>query len=1691
MADRTIKIEIPVEVLDNTSDGTKGVVQNLSKMEKAMLKMEKQSRQHTSKMEESLSKTEEKMERVHDVELSAEDNATPVIHNVEDALDRVSGTSADVELGADDSATPVIKGVEDSVAQTDGISADVELGADDSATPVIKGVEDSAESLGGTSATVELGAEDTASSIIDMVRDKLHSLGGMAVSAVVGAADTASEVIDRVLDKLSSYEGTTWNTTIGVVNAVTSPIGKIGGVIGNPLAQAGAVAGVSFGVADSVNTFKDFEQMMSSVKAISSATAAEFDVLTDKAKQMGADTKFSAYESAEAFNYMAMAGWKPQQMIDGIAGVMNLAAASGEDLGSTSDIVADAITAFGMQAGDATHFADVLAQASANANTNVGMLGESFKYVAPVAGAMKYSVEDTSLALGLMANASIKGSMAGTALKTSIANMASPTANMAAAMDKYGISLTETDGSMKSLKGVMDNLRTSLGGLSETEQTAAASTIFGKEAMSGMLAIINAAEEDYNKLTEAVYNADGASERMADTMMDNLAGSFELLSGAMDEVKMTLGDRLSPYLKSGADALAEFMPEVKAGVTEFMDFVDGKAEKMKSTITSMTNSEEWADADFMGKVDIAWNELIGEPFMDWATGDGAHLVSKGISSLFSSAAAILPGGEQAGIGSLFSAMFLTKGMRSLTSGTKTLLSSLIPVRNAFRGIENAAQKSTGIRSFVSELKTLIPFSTKFGIAATAATAGAVGLAVAIDRCREAAEEYDQKMIDKNLEEHFGDIHLTGEQAGVIADQVIPANIIADLKLAGTTFEEADELKEQAEAILEENNFLNWKLSTVGLTAEETNIVLENAETFKNNVEDALEKEEYAAELTVKALLKETESSAIVAQMQTWFKEDKAKVDTLSSAVTSILQEAVDEGTYNVDTAAAVSILQQKMMEIVNGAEKSRLEGSLKWITAKASSAALDAESWAEVSEDIDARVQEMMDNKDAQYDATYQKLEEYAGNDPSRRGTVNAIENLLEKSYMNLGSDAASLSWEYKYRGISEAYNKELESAKTNIESSTNDWFAFFQSEMTRAERMKEIGAPFDPMEILNGIWDQSAGIGGGMDSATQGALLDRFETMMPTVEQLQDVIDKKIQDGEKVSQSVYDSYWQAMELGAAAGDENSISAMMAKRIAGEFGSKTEFSGMLESAGLSFDVLPEAIQDNLDRAFAETENIDVSGLSDEIVDLFSKEDVNWAAVEGLLNKYGLSISEGLSQQGIDIEGKAKVNADGVELDPSELVKNLEGLSYVGTTELEGGEVAFQYTVNEGETLSGIMRQYGVVWSDVEQQIREANPEISDLNLIYPGQVINLPEAVLETAGIDTSHVQSAVEEATSALTAEGAEFSVTAEGVTVDLSGVEVDSASAAAQIEAALGMEAGTLGVNGIAVETGATVTVPSELIQINTSALEASTQEAADQANPAPVDAETSANVTVTESETDTFQARGQAQSETEAAFEEPFTPAGHADVTLDQTNNAGAIYSEVDAEIDSKFSAGFSTSAHVDVTLDWAIVNPTANISVGGAGSGSASVSAAFHAEGGLFGNPHLGLVAEDGPEAIIPLGAKRRERGIDLWMQAGAMLGISQYADGGIVGNSKYSDTLFESGSSTDSGKEASGDQVGISVESGNSNVQVTVNMAPTFEISNDNPDTVLNMVKRQLNALTNDMTAEIARRVADSFANTPA
>ncbi|MBQ7521510.1 MAG: phage tail tape measure protein [Clostridia bacterium] len=342
------------------------------------------------------------------------------------------------------------------------------------------------------------------------------------------------------LDNLKSK----FESVSGKLSSLSSSFAPVSNVVKN--------IGVS-----AVKTFADFQSQMSKVSAISGATGKDFEKLNAKAKEMGASTKFSATEAGQAMEYMAMAGWKTESMMDGIEGIMNLAAASGESLALTSDIVTDALTAFGLSASDSGHFADVLAQASSNANTNVAMLGESFKYVAPVAGAMKYSVEDVSLALGLMANASIKGSMAGTSLKTAIANMAKPTKKMASAMEQYGISLTNSDGTAKTFAQVIDNLRSSLGGLSETQQTAVASTIFGKEAMAGMLAIVNASPSDYEKLTSAINDADGSAQRMATTMQENLSGAVTIMKSTLEGVAIVIGETLEPYVSKVVAVITE------------------------------------------------------------------------------------------------------------------------------------------------------------------------------------------------------------------------------------------------------------------------------------------------------------------------------------------------------------------------------------------------------------------------------------------------------------------------------------------------------------------------------------------------------------------------------------------------------------------------------------------------------------------------------------------------------------------------------------------------------------------------------------------------------------------------------------------------------------------------------------------------------------------------------------------------------------------------------------------------------------------------------------------------------------------------------------------------------------------------------------------------------------------------------
>lgn len=1578
----TIRIEIPVNVVDNTGSGTSSVTRNLTAMERAFERADRAAQR----------------------------------------FQRRSGVAAEIEIGADDNATPVLSAVENATEQIDGETAQVEVSADDSATQIVNSASNAVENFDGQSGDAEIGADDSATPVVSAASDAVENFDGMSGDAEIGASDEATPVIRAAQDAAESWGGSVFNATIGVIDAATAPISKLASIAKNPVVQGASLIGASFGVAESVNSFQDFESMMSQVKAISGATGQAFDDLTAKAQEMGATTKFTATESAEAFNYMAMAGWKPQQMIDGISGIMSLAAASGEDLGTTSDIVTDALTAFGLQAGDAGHFADVLAQASANANTNVSMLGESFKYVAPVAGAMNYSVEDTSLALGLMANASIKGSMAGTALKTSLANMAAPTDSMAAAMDKYGISLTDSEGNMKSLRGVIDNLRGSLGGLSETEQTAAASTIFGKEAMAGMLAIINASEEDYNKLSTAIGNSKDAAEGMADTMLDNLKGSFTLMQSAIEGTENAFGKRLSPYLRGIAGGITDMMPEITDGINAVMDVVDDKIAGVKRKITDMTGSDEWKNADLFGKIDIAWDSIIAKPFGNWASGDGAQLISSGLGTLFSSAAAILPGGEKAGLTSWLSAGILAKGAATVAQKGKSIVETLSPIGDAIGNITEAAGNANDVMDFVGNLSSMIPVGAKVGLAAAGITAAIIGIKLAIDK-------YNQTQLENSLEEHFGKIKLSADEVKNAAAGILNQKYLTNVELALNEVQNADNLRAEAQKALESNDVLEFK-SRVGitLTADEQQEYTDNINTFVESKISELESRTFAAHIHVQTYLAGTEDGQTLAQnIKEWARADNLELSDLSSQLSQKVSEALKDGIIDVNEEEAISALQEKMNSITARWKEAEAQAQWDWINQKyghLSAADLESGSFTDLMDEMRSQRETAMESIKADTTQWYSELEamkDYGRITPEQYESykeqtgwyVRGQEGSELSKSLELGSNTLNDTYGEKITGniqtLTETAQNALKSAETSLQSGSYG----------------TIASTFDNMFTSMDNGKGFLGIGADAD---QRALNELYQSMAPDVSQMGSLIDQYREAGQAVPKSLMEGYKEAIEVGAAAGDVDAAWQNYANQIL-ESGSEEMKSVLTDPNNPMYESvreqLPEELKTAIDRATAETtpDEITLEGLR--------------AAVDGDVDIDKDSWVSALNEKLGDLATTEEVTADNVKI-----------------------------KVEQGDCLWEIGNALGIDWQTIAEQNGIESPYI-----IHPDQELTISMDTIK-AEMDGDKAQAAIEQAMSALDAEGAEMSVTAEGVKVDLANVEVDSDVAAAQIESALGMESGTLAANGIEIQAGATVTIPQELVQVDTSGIQSATEA---QTETEPVETDTSANVNITEATTDASGAKEQAQSEVESTFSESMPADGHTDVTLDQTNNAAEVYSEVASEVQSTFSNPIAASCTVNVTLDWHITNPSAGITTSGSGS-SVTASIAGNAEGSIVTGPLLSWVGEDGPEAIIPLGSKRRDRGMDLWLQAGRALGVKEYADGGMIGDVPLS------GGSSDS---TSGDSSG----SGDKG-QVVINMNPVFNINGNSGNDTVNTIKEKLKELINEMSGELATRLLESYANMP-
>lgn len=348
-------------------------------------------------------------------------------------------------------------------------------------------------------------------------------------------------------------------------NAGVQAIEAVGGAI----AAAGitvAMKSIADAYMECVEVAGNFEQAMSAVEAIANSNTSEMAALTAEAKELGATTKFTAQQSANAMEYMAMAGWDAREMLNGMDGVINLAAAAGEDLAQVSDIVTDNLSAFGLKASDTAHFADVLAAAAANSNTNISIMGETFKSSSSVAGALGYSIEDVAVMVGLMANNSVKGSRAGTALRNIFNGLLGGVTLTAKAFGELDYSAVNSDGSMKGLMETVEDLRGYFSQMTEAERVNNAMTIAGMRGYNGLLAILNATNEDFQSLYASINNCNGAAERMAKVKLDNLNGDITLMNSAMEALQSTIGEQFNPELR----ALTQLKTELLNGLNDFI-----------------------------------------------------------------------------------------------------------------------------------------------------------------------------------------------------------------------------------------------------------------------------------------------------------------------------------------------------------------------------------------------------------------------------------------------------------------------------------------------------------------------------------------------------------------------------------------------------------------------------------------------------------------------------------------------------------------------------------------------------------------------------------------------------------------------------------------------------------------------------------------------------------------------------------------------------------------------------------------------------------------------------------------------------------------------------------------------------------------------------------------------------------------
>lgn len=954
----------------------------------------------------------------------------------------------------------------------------------------------------------------------------------------------------------------TFKATMGQIDGTFNKLDKgfdkiasVGKKAFHAMATAAGVAAVAVGgvVAKSISIGSEFESEMSAVQSISGATAQELDQLTAKARAVAKESVFSATEVGQAMEYMGMAGWDASQMMSGIEGIIALAAASGEDLAMVSDIVTDSLTAMGQGAEEAGHFADIMAQAATNSNTNVSLMGETFKYVAPVAGALGYSMEDLAIATGTMANSGIKGSLAGTSLRNMLTRMAKPTKESQDAMDALGLSLTDAEGNMNSLLDIMNQLRSafaggknteamqsaltelagltddqitevqdSLGDLSEAEEAFYAAELGGQRGMSGLLAIANATDEEFGKLTDAIYGAEGAAKEMSEVRLDNLQGDVTIL-------KDTLSD-------SAIEFYYQFNEQLRDVVQGVTGFIGNASDKIPGLWKKISEGFPTVKRKFT---------QFAKPVFDGIKSTGSWVINNG-DKIVSIISAIVGGmvGFKVEEG-------IFKGFKGLTGFIDTVMSG----------------KFSGAPLIIGGIASAIGLLT-----------GAIV----------AYKQAQAEKIENNLAEHFGTLALTMDEIKAAAEYLTNTDALSAIKEAMNAFSDLEPYESAMGDAIEQLNKMNWKVKIgMELSAEEQDSYKTAIDTYIKNAQDYALQSRYAINLNLTATFGENPDAAdVVSKVDQFYADQYSELTRLGTELNEAVTEAFNDGLLDINEIETVTRLQKDMAAIQEKLAAGEFDAKLSLLDLDRGGGDLTADSFMNLQAELAAQIEENKKTFQDAYvknraaiEAAYQ-----AGgylNDTEYQNAIAGAENGYRSNLAEMEAKALQFQldtiWkQYDIDALNTQLNEVMSAAVDKYMNPENLDFAMVDN----ASRFEAIGDEFikNASSILDGDVDAIAELAAMAESA--------YQELETTAQMFRDA-------GEKVPEDVQmalDQFGQLdslLNLDVSGQDQADAINQYMQNILGE-GTYDDILSMADEWGNTIgSYLPEALQSGVDSSAGE------------------------------------------------------------------------------------------------------------------------------------------------------------------------------------------------------------------------------------------------------------------------------------------------------------------------------------------------------------------------------------------------------------------------------------------------------------------------------------------------------------------------